>query len=260
VLKARDAGVVVPPRYRSEWQAGEGDRNADAIAVFSKELAKRIDQVQNLDLFPLVLGGDCSILIGNGLALKKKGRFGLVYCDAHSDFRHEGNAEAIGAAGGESLAIVTGRGDARLINIEGKKPYFRDEDIALLGIRTTDDYLKELDESGILTLTSNEMREAGMSASAARAMEKVSEHTEGFWIHIDLDILDSTVMQAVDCPEPDGLFYPELVDLIQPLLNSPQCAGVELTIFDPDLDPNGDHANEIVRFLDLAFQGNRFGR
>jgi arginase family enzyme len=109
-LGAEEAGVVVPPRYRAEWWPGYGVRNREAIAQYSVNLARRVGRLLDEGALPLVLGGDCSILIGNKLALADRGRFGLAFIDGHSDFRHLGNSEAVGAAAGEDLAIVTGRG------------------------------------------------------------------------------------------------------------------------------------------------------
>ena len=68
---------------------------------------------------PIVLGGDCSILIGCALSLRRRGRYGLALLDGHGDFRHPGNSDAVDAAAGEDLAIVSGRGEDRLVNLEG---------------------------------------------------------------------------------------------------------------------------------------------
>lgn len=38
-LGATDAGVVLPQRYRSQWVAGDGDRNAPAIAAYGGSIA-----------------------------------------------------------------------------------------------------------------------------------------------------------------------------------------------------------------------------
>ena len=54
---------------------------------------------------------------------------------ARADFRHPGNSDRIGAAGGEELALATGRGQADLTDLEGLRPYLRDEDVRLFGIR-----------------------------------------------------------------------------------------------------------------------------
>lgn len=58
-------------------------------------------------------------------------------------------------------------------------------------------------------------------------------------MHLDANVLDPSVMPAVDSPDPDGLLPDELVALLRPLLASPHCVGLNITIYDPDLDPEG---------------------
>ncbi|HEV3410168.1 MAG TPA: arginase family protein [Chthoniobacterales bacterium] len=252
-LRAREAGVVIPPRYHASWRAGDGDRNADAIADYSQRLADHVGALLDDGAFPVVVGGDCSILIGNMLALRRRGRHGLVFLDAHSDFRHPGNAKAIRAAAGEDLAIVTGRGDRRLINLERRRPYVRKEDAHVLGVRSNDLYLKELATSGIAVATSAQVRGMGGAAAADEALQTVTRATSGFWIHLDVDVIDASEMPAADCPEPDGLTTAMLADILRPLLRNPHCIGMEVTIYDPDLDPDGGAAERIVRCLRSAF-------
>jgi arginase len=55
---------------------------------------------------------------------------------------------------------------------------------------------------------------------------------------VDADVLDDTLMPAVDSRVPGGLSYEALVELLRPLLASPR-AGIELTLYDPDRDPDG---------------------
>ena len=252
-----DAGALVPPRYRAEWQPGDGDRNAAAIATFSTQLADRVGALLEQATFALVLGGDCSILIGNTLALKRRGRYGLIFLDAHSDFRHPQNAPAIGAAAGEDLAIVTGRGDPRLINLADCGPYVRDDDVVLLGVRDSDECLPELAALGIDVITSGHITEIGAQQAAAQALATATTATQGFWVHLDLDVVDASAMPAVDCPEPSGLSFATLAALLKLLLGSPVCAGLELTIYDPDLDPHGHYAARIVACLVDVFRSLR---
>src|SRR6266536_4699742 len=49
-----------------------------------------------------------------------------------------------GAAAGEDLALVTGRGQPDLTDLEGLGPYVRDEDLSVLGIRDDDEARDEL--------------------------------------------------------------------------------------------------------------------
>ena len=252
-LNATDAGAVVPPRYRATWKRGEGDRNAEGIAQYSVRLADRVESIIARAVFPVVLGGDCSILIGNMLALRRRGRSGLVFMDAHSDFRHPENAKAIGAAAGEDLAIVTGRGDARLIELEDRKPYVRERDVQVIGVRRGDEYLKEVERTGIAVVTSSQARELGPEATGEATLKRVTAETNGFWIHLDADVIDAREMPAADCPEPDGLSFDFVARLLRVLTAAPQCIGMELTIYDPDLDPEGIVAERLVGCLEEAF-------
>jgi len=252
-LGAEEAGVVVPPRYRAEWWPGYGIRNREAIAQYSVSLARRVGRLLDEDALPLVLGGDCSILIGNALALADRGRFGLAFIDGHSDFRHLGNSEAVGAAAGEDLAIVTGRG-GDLSFLGAHKGYIRDEDAIVLGIRGDDEYLGELQALGIRSESAPGIR--GQSERVAtEVLEWINKSgVQGFWIHLDVDALDRSIMPAVDTPEPDGLGWTDLVGLLTPLVSSPLAVGMEVTVFDPDLDPDGSLAAALTDQLVAAFQ------
>lgn len=240
-LGALEGGVVVPPRYdRGEWQEGDGVFNAASIASYTRRLADRIENHVRAGDLPVVLGGDCSIQLGASLALRRIGRFGLAAVDGSADFRHPGNSERIGAAGGEELALATGRGQEDLTNLEGLKPYLRDEDVRLFGIRDYDTERDELAALKIPVVSVGELREGGAEAVARAALQTLElPPLSGFWVHLDADCLDPSVMPAVDSPDPDGLFPDELLALLRPLVRSPRCAGLNVTIYDPDLDPEG---------------------
>jgi arginase len=253
-LGARDAGCITPPRYDpAGWQPGDGVAQAAEISVYVRRLADRIGTVLGAGDFPLVLGGDCSILLGAGLAMRRYqtelgGRIGLVYVDGHSDFRHEGNASYVGAAAGEALALATGRGQANLASIEQRRPYFRDVDVALLGIRTHDEYRLDLQAAGIVARAVPELRSDGAARSAQWARDQLRE-CAGFWVHVDVDVLDPAVMPAVDAPDVGGIAYRELEILLSGLISDPRCVGAQVTVFDPDYDPDGQYAAEVADVL-----------
>tara|TARA_R110002012_G_scaffold7675_25_gene35738 strand:- start:2423 stop:3322 length:900 start_codon:yes stop_codon:yes gene_type:complete len=251
-IDADDGGSLVPPRYCSQWAPGDGDRNAEEIASYSVQLADRLQPIIRMHRKILVLGGDCSILLGTMLALKRRGRYGLVFLDAHGDFRHPGNSPEIRAAAGEDLAIVTGHGDARLINLDGVGPYVRHEDVHVVGVRSSDEYLDELATRQISVTTSQDVVERGAEVIDS-VLETAIAHTDGFWIHLDLDVIDSSEMPAVDCPEPEGPSFAVITEILRKLLSSPKCVGMEVTIYDPDLDPTGACADRIVACLTAAF-------
>lgn len=253
-LDARDAGCLTPPRYDpADWRPGDGVCHAPAIARYSVALADRIGAIIDAGEFPVILGGDCSILLGSALAMHRLGeavggRIGLVFVDGHSDFRHPGNASYVGAAAGEDLALVTGRGQADLAGIEGRRPYFRDIDVVVLGIRTQDEYRLDLQAAGIVTRAVPLLRTEGAARTAQWAHDQLAD-CAGYWVHIDVDVLDPAVMPAVDAPDPGGIAFAELELLISGLVDTPHCLGVEITVFDPDYDPDGAYAAEIVSTL-----------
>ncbi|WP_329171692.1 arginase family protein [Streptomyces decoyicus] len=257
-LGALEGGVVVPPRYdRGEWREGDGVFHATALAAYTGKLATRVERHVRSGDFPVVLGGDCSILLGVVLALRRLGRYGVAYLDGHGDFRHPGNVAVsgpVGAAAGEGLAQITGRGQADLTDIEGLRPYVRDEDLRALGLRDADEDQAELTALGIGHVPVGEIRRRGPEAVARDVLTHFSSlPLDGFWIHLDADVLDPSVMPAVDSPDPGGLLTDELRALLGPLAASPRCVGVNVTIYDPDRDPEGTGAVLLAGLLEDLF-------
>ena len=251
-LGACDAERLIPPPYSEKWD-GRTVRNASAIARFSRELANRVEKLLDKGHFPLVMGGDCSILLGNMLALRKRGRFGLAFLDGHLDFRHTGNSEAVGAAAGEDLALVTGRGGEDLTNPDGLKPLVREEDVVALGERENDPETRDVLDTEITVLDLAAVRKVGVAEASRRAVERFEGNKlDGFWIHLDADVLDDEVMPAVDSPQPGGLSRNELIEMLKVLLASRLAAGMEVTIFDPDLDPDRSIASAFTDDLVAA--------
>ncbi|MET8850350.1 arginase family protein [Amycolatopsis sp. NPDC004625] len=245
-LGAADGGVVTPGRYVGTWQPGDGVRNSAALAAYTRALAERVTSVRSSGGFPVVLGGDCSISLGAMLALRRAGRYGIAYLDGHDDFRHLGVAEHVGAAAGEDLAIMTGRGAADLADIDGLRPYVRDEDVLVLGVRSAES--AQLRAAGIAHVTSEAIMASGVTLSPP------FENLDGFWVHVDIDVLDPVYVSAVDSPDPGGLDPDTLVSVLRDLLSRPGAAGFELTVFDPDLDPDGRQAALVADILERALR------
>jgi len=101
-------------------------------------IAAAIRGVVDQNKIPLVIGGNCSVLIGAGLALKQKGSFGLFHLDGHTDYMWPEFSQTGGAAG-MGLALVAGIGHQKLTNIGNLRPYFIEENIFCAGNREYDD-------------------------------------------------------------------------------------------------------------------------
>src|SRR4029453_12413516 len=95
-------------------------RNQDDLAYYAGELAGRVASATRNGRFVLLLGGDCSILLGALLGLRQGGRspVGLVYFDADSDCATLEESRS-GSAASMNLALAIGRLDTPLARLDG---------------------------------------------------------------------------------------------------------------------------------------------
>ncbi|MGG7510839.1 arginase family protein [Plantibacter sp. YIM 135249] len=245
---AIDAGVVLPGRYVDDANPGSGRiRNQDAVLDHAHRLADRIGAVLDAGHRPLVLGGDCSILLGTGLALARRGRHGLVHIDGHTDFRHPGNSDECASLAGEDLAAAIGLHWPAISDIDGMGPLFSGTDVVHVGARDDDEELVEVRRLLGDVVTASEVRAHGVVDTAHRARSVVDAAPDGSWLHLDIDVLDAAVFPAVDSPDPGGLQADELIELLR--LLAPTAVGAQVTVFDPDLDPDGRYAMLLSRII-----------
>ena len=214
-LGASVAAVVTPPLRRAGREATSGLLNGSALTAHTLQLAEAVARV-GVRGRPLVLTGDCSALLGPMLALRRDGRYGLLHVDGHADFcapEDEPNGEAASL----DLALVTGRGPAELVDIDGLRPYVRDEHTAQLGYRVEDDgtdvYLGlHIRNTTMCVRSLRDIRAGGVAAAVDTALKTVqADGLDGFWLHVDCDVLDDGVMPAVDWRSPGGMRVDELI-------------------------------------------------
>jgi arginase len=204
----------------------------------------------------VVLGGDCSILLGNLLALKRRGRYGLLFLDGHADF-YQPEAEPKGEAASMELALATGRGPAVVADLEGRGPLVHDEDVIVYGRRDgeqADEHgSQRIEDTGIHVIDVTEVTTTGAGTTIVRALDRLSRTaTDGFWIHLDADVLDDDIMPAVDYRMPGGLSWEELTTVLRTSIATGRAAGIDITIFNPRLDPDGTIA---ARFAQAIAEG-----
>jgi arginase len=262
-LKARDAGdVLPPPRYQDLERPQGRPRNEEDILVYSRAIADRIAALLSNDEFVLLLGGDCSILLGALLGFRNSlgAGVGLVYVDAHADFATLESSPS-GSAASMCLALATGRNDTRLAHLTGNGPLVNTQDVALLGRKDDAEPWyghADLTSSPALNIPCAAIQDKGASYAAQAALERVAQNKSSrYWIHVDVDVLDPKEMPAVDSPLPGGLGFSELQELTTSLANNPRALGLQLTIYDPTLDPDGSCASRLVTLLENSLRGTR---
>jgi arginase len=252
------AEIPVPPYVRQRDEE-TFILNPHGIREFSLNLAIEVEKAIRNDYFPLVLGGDCSILLGNLVALKRRGRYGLFFLDGHADFYLPDKKLNDSGVAGMDLAFATGRGAEVLSNIDGQKPLVSEEDVIVFGFRDMEEAKKlkmpKLSETRLNTFNLPNIRRLGIENAVFEGLEIFRKNDlNGFWIHIDADVLDDRIMPAVDSRQPDGLRYEEFVQTLRILLSSNLAIGMNVGILDPDMDPNGEIVMEFTNKLAECFK------
>jgi arginase len=252
-LGASYGGRVATLPYNHDRDPATLVRNGEAIQTYARHLADVITPLVQSGQFPIVLGGDCSILLGALLALRRTGRYGLFFLDGHADF-YQAEAELHGEVASMELALASGRGPALLSNIEGLRPLVYDQDIVAFGFRDAEQAVREgsqdIRATAIHTYELSQVRRPDIETVAAEASRHVlRDQLAGFWIHLDADVLDDAIMPAVDYRTVDGLQFEELSGVLGRLVSSGRAVGLSLTIFNPLLDRDGTIARGLVDCL-----------
>ncbi len=154
------------------------------------------------------------------------------------------------------LALATGRGPRLLTDLEGRGPLLRDEDVVAFGFRDADESAEAGMQPlppGLHALDLDEVHASGAAGAARRAVDRLTAGTSsGFWVHLDVDVLDDAIMPAVDYRQPGGLTWQELESVLGTALADPGAVGFDVTIFNPRLDPDGTIATRLAECLRRA--------
>jgi arginase len=245
-LGARDAGSVLPRgEYDSRRDPETGVLNGPALHESIRVLARSVAAVRDRGEVPIVLAGDCSVMLAGLLAMRLRGDASLLFVDGHVDF-YEPHASPTGEVADMDLALATGRGPKILTSFD-ISVLVREEDVAAVGARDGDEKIRD---TRIALFELPEIRKRGMTAVADDALRSLGTP---FWCHLDADVLDDAVMPAVDYRQPGGLTSPELTELLRRANDSGRMAGLSVAIYNPALDPGGEAARLLTGILAAAF-------
>lgn len=204
---------------------------------------------------PLVLGGCCSLLIGVAAALRQvHGRVGLAFVDGHLDF-YDGASSLNGEAADMELALICGIGPQELVMLGGPAPMLQHQDIVVLGHRDAvtaarDGAPDPTELAPRMTLyDAAAVVEHGPGTLGTEVAARLSASPGRFWLHLDLDVLNDESLPAVDYLQPGGLDWDAVAALVRPLAQSPALLGMDVTIYNPRLDPDRRYARQIVDLL-----------
>jgi len=163
--------------------------------------------------FVVTLGGEHTVAVGAVRAHAKRTRgLSVLAFDAHSDMRDE----YLDSKYNHACTLRRANEVARVTQVGLRSAAFEDHA-----------YIRE---EGLAFYSPRELRDAGVS-------RVVDNLTDDVYVTIDLDNFDPAEMSAVGTPEPGGLHWDEVTDLLVELTRRKRVLGFDVTELSPSLGP-----------------------
>ncbi len=266
--RLRDAGLsstLSGARVAFDIVVSEPDPSRGPLAGFVNERAllemveaayARVRAALQAGRFPLTYGGDCAVLLGAVPALRDAcGSAALLFVDGHEDATTM-EQSTTGEAANMEIALLLGMtGRHAPQPMRSRLPVLRSQTIAMLGQRDAN-YRSEIGVSSIadrVHLSGAEELRRDPEQMTALAAAHVAGQASGWWLHVDLDVLDGKEFHACgaasDGSMPEGLTWAELTSVTRTALQADGCRGWSVGVYNPDLDPEGRDAQRIVAYL-----------
>ena len=241
--------LVVVDRLTTE--RGPSDLIAeDALIDMALDVSRVVGWALGHERFPVVIAGDCPVLLGGLIGRRASGEAaGLVFVDGHEDAWDPGRSPT-GEASDSEIGLALG-----LVpppdGLADVLPCLVPEHLALLGPRDAD----ELADAGVPSLADRIRIRSGAELATSNLWDvsraeaaRVAASVQSWWLHVDLDVLSTDALAAVDYQQPGGLDWAQLEELTSAVLSVGGCYGVSVVIYNPDLD-QGRAASRIADYV-----------
>jgi arginase len=246
--EVHDYGDVILPEPSPVRDPRSHVIDQDGLGALVASVRDAVAPILDNEHLPLIIGGDCPLLLGClAAAAADRGRIGLLFVDGHED-AYLPEQSSTGEAAEMELAFALGMADASWSSeLATLLPLVAEADVQILGPRDAE----LLSTEGVASLRDRVALVDGerLSADPARfAAEALASLPDPWWFHLDLDVLSTQALPAIDYPQPGGLGWDELAAVATAAM-SVDPRGWDVTIYNPDLDPDRVHARRIVRFI-----------
>lgn len=188
--------------------------------------------------FVILLGGECYMASGTLPPLVRRyPDLHVLWFDAHPDFLSEGNSTTH-FLDGMSLSAVVGRSGARA-------PILTHDQVTLLGGQETE------------PAEARAMQDWGLQCVSPADLERFAQSSlpsGDLFIHLDVDVLDARQMPAVDFPVTPGVLVSTLASVLTRIADTSRLRGIEVTCYNPGLDPEQKGAQVISTLLSACLK------
>ena len=189
----------------------------------------------------LLVGGNNAVtrpgMLGLGVPLEK---MGLITLDAHFDMRDTSE----GLSNGNPVRAL----------IEDGLPGTNIAQIGLASFANSREMHEDAQASGNLVVTISEVRKAGISRALERAFDHV-RRCEAILVDCDIDVIDRSQFPAAPGARPGGMAVHDFFLAVRKLAAEPRVRLIDLTEWDPPLDPTDLSALTAARWVAECLAG-----
>ncbi len=188
--------------------------------LFLEKISEKViyEKIKDVNQFLIVLGSDHSTTPSIVKALEKKHKdFGVIIFDAHSDLR-ESEEEL-----GEHACV------SRKVSEKHKT--------LVCGVRSMDvydkEYLKENKNIQIIKMKELYRKDNIYLEELQQLKEQLKKLPKKIYISIDVDVFDCSFIRNTGTPEPGGLFWQQLNNLLKTIFKEKEVIAVDVVEFSP---------------------------
>ena len=229
-------------------------KNLDLTKEATEKLSSKVYETLEEDKFPLVIGGDHTLVLGSvkGL-LKKYDNPGVIYFDAHADINTE-KTSLSGNIHGMPMAFLIGEGSEKMRSVGNINKNLKPENIVYIGLRDVDpgerDYIKNL---GIKAYAMEDIDKLGIQKVMEESIDYITKKADQIHISFDVDSLDPKIAPGTGVKVPGGLTFREAKTALRMVSQIEKIVSVELVEVNPLLDNQNDTAKIAVNLLETIF-------
>ncbi|MCP2014019.1 arginase [Deinococcus sp. HSC-46F16] len=204
-----------------------------------RQLAQQVQAARQQGRYPLALAGNCGAALGM-LAGLQNDALGVIWLDAHGDF-HTPETTSSGFLDGMALATLTGQAWQTLA---ASIPGFRaigPQQVLHIGGQDLEDREREAAEAaGMQLVAAQTIREAGVAAALADALQALQGEVRQVYVHVDLDVLDAQeVGPANTYATGGGLTTAQVLAILDGVQQVCPLVGASVASYDPSVDAQG---------------------
>ncbi len=225
-------------------------RNLPAIVASLNDLKPRAEMAIKSGALVLVLGGDCTQIIGLLTGARRYYRHvSLLWFDGDADLNTPASTPS-GRLDGMALATIIGKGSPELVRFWGEPQIVREPDTVLFGVDRLDDPEKEfLARSPVRHNLAADIRTKGAAKSAQYALEQLHADSREFVLHLDIDVIAQEEFPAVNVPRNGGLSSADVQTSLSEFAKHKNLLALDVAQYNPDKDPDGSAAKKLVDLL-----------